>query len=683
MPLLEATVTTSFLQVTYLLVLEGYFTSSQNIPLMSESSQNSPFGSSFGYQAAQNLSKSGHDMLSLAKSTTNPGSEFKRKFNMNTPSFQPSVANLTGKFSALLPKLKDIPTFVPTGGFDAGSVATPSDTNPSFSSRKFNASTPSFTPSNPYDNFSTNSANTDFSLDGFPSHDSASSATDQMLMSQMGLANNQKSQPNPYLSTPGTPSASAMGHSGNSASAFMFHGQTAPNYPLNYHLYSPAPPPRLAVGLDSHETNVNNLFIPNDLRETITKRNEAALQSLGQLSLPEHVGNYHSLVPIDSTFDQISKVYKRPATVYKVMSNVDGLVYALRRIDMTGQTMSEGVFHTVKVWQRINNPNVVRLKDAFTSVAFDGQEPSLCLAYDYYPLSNTLQEQHMTRKLGVKLEPVTENLLWNYLIQLVGALISIHSKELHAGLTLSTSKIIVTNKNRIRLASGCVDDILRYEEIVDLEQTDGQAKTTLDLQRKDISLLAAVMTELTATTLHLLQRSEFSDKFVTSIKSSANKAFSDEWIDVLQRLNNADASFNLKLFYSEHLSVRSLDMINGLQDLTDYFEGQLLSEVENGRLFRLVAKLMSLIDQPGCDGDLGNNGFVLKLFRDFVFHARDESGKPSVDLSRILVNLNKLDVGIDEKILLVSSEEDTCMIVSYKEVKDILELSFRAVFRGN
>lgn len=60
--------------------------------------------------------------------------------------------------------------------------------------------------------------------------------------------------------------------------------------------------------------------------------------------------------------------------------------------------------------------------------------------------------------------------------------------------------------------------------------------------------------------------------------------------------------------------------------------------------------------------------YVLKLFRDYVFHQTDAQGKPVTDLSHVLMCLNKLDAGLDEKIMLVSRDEQTCIIVSYAEV---------------
>jgi len=46
----------------------------------------------------------------------------------------------------------------------------------------------------------------------------------------------------------------------------------------------------------------------------------------------------------------------------------------------------------------------------------------------------------------------------------------------------------------------------------------------------------------------------------------------------------------------------------------------------------------------------------------------DESGRPVTDLSHVLTQLNKLDSGVEEKLMLVSRDEGSCLIVSYREV---------------
>lgn len=71
--------------------------------------------------------------------------------------------------------------------------------------------------------------------------------------------------------------------------------------------------------------------------------------------------------------------------------------------------------------------------------------------------------------------------------------------------------------------------------------------------------------------------------------------------------------------------------------------------------------------------------YILKLFRDFVFHQADERGRPVVNLAHVLTCLNKLDVGAEERILLVSRDEQSCLVVSYRDVRTCMENAFRWV----
>ncbi|KAK0545967.1 PAB-dependent poly(A)-specific ribonuclease subunit 3 [Tilletia horrida] len=105
----------------------------------------------------------------------------------------------------------------------------------------------------------------------------------------------------------------------------------------------------------------------------------------------------------------------------------------------------------------------------------------------------------------------------------------------------------------------------------------------------------------------------------------------------------------------------------------DLLEGELMKETENARIVRLVCKLGLINERPEFDHDPRwsetGDRYIIKLFRDFVFHAVDpETGQPIVDLSYILTNLNKLDAGSDERIVLTSRDEQSCLVVSYRDV---------------
>lgn len=73
--------------------------------------------------------------------------------------------------------------------------------------------------------------------------------------------------------------------------------------------------------------------------------------------------------------------------------------------------------------------------------------------------------------------------------------------------------------------------------------------------------------------------------------------------------------------------------------------------------------------------------YLLKLFRDYVFHQVDEQGDPIVDLAHVIVSLNKLDAGLNENVRLMSRDEQSCLVVSFKDLKACAEAAFRELTR--
>ncbi|KAF3913197.1 hypothetical protein AA313_de0206168 [Arthrobotrys entomopaga] len=103
----------------------------------------------------------------------------------------------------------------------------------------------------------------------------------------------------------------------------------------------------------------------------------------------------------------------------------------------------------------------------------------------------------------------------------------------------------------------------------------------------------------------------------------------------------------------------------------DVLESQLSKELENGRLVRLLCKFGFINERPefAHDHKWSETGdrYLIMLFRDYVFHQVDENGNPVLDLVHVLTCLNKLDAGTDEKIMLVSRDEQNCLIVTFRE----------------
>lgn len=54
-----------------------------------------------------------------------------------------------------------------------------------------------------------------------------------------------------------------------------------------------------------------------------------------------------------------------------------------------------------------------------------------------------------------------------------------------------------------------------------------------------------------------------------------------------------------------------------------------------------------------------------------------------LDLGHVLMCLNKLDAGIDEKVMLVSRDEQNCFVLSYREVKRACEAAWTELVKAS
>lgn len=120
-----------------------------------------------------------------------------------------------------------------------------------------------------------------------------------------------------------------------------------------------------------------------------------------------------------------------------------------------------------------------------------------------------------------------------------------------------------------------------------------------------------------------------------------------------------------------------LDMSYALNDL---YKHHLAIEYESGRALRLLLKLGFVNERPefGYDHRWSETGdcYILKLFRDFVFHQADETGRPVMDIGHVVTCLNKLDCCDSEKITLVSRDGKSLLVVSYADVSRCLEQAY-------
>ena len=361
---------------------------------------------------------------------------------------------------------------------------------------------------------------------------------------------------------------------------------------------------------------------------------------------------------------------------------------------------NEQAIRSVQAWKRISNGNVVSVHDAFTTRAFG--DSSLIFVTDYHPLSKTLSEQHFNQSSGFlgghssrpPKQYVPEQTLWGYICQIASALKAIHREGLAARL-IHPSKILVTSKNRIRLNACSILDVVQY---------DNQASIA-DLQREDLAQLGRLILQVVAgsssPTLNVQKALE---------QISRPRTHNDRLKECLVWLLASSPSAPSNPTTAPSPEMYNIDtFLAGIaQQLTSFFDStlhaedelnsQLMRELENGRLFRLVAKLNSILERteqsPAPLALSGHSAataaqwsetgerYVLKLFRDYVFHHVDANGAPLMDIGHMLGALNKLDAGSEEKVSLVSRDEQNLFVVSYREMRRAVEAAWTDLIKA-
>ncbi|KAF5376135.1 hypothetical protein D9615_007699 [Tricholomella constricta] len=453
--------------------------------------------------------------------------------------------------------------------------------------------------------------------------------------------------------------------------------------PLDYHLYTPAPPAGfVASTADSH-------FVPpsSSLRQALQHRSETIRQiaPIGS-NLPDELQGYHTLVPLEGNGDTVErrKLGNWYSTVYRAIRSSDGLAYALRRIE-NYRLMHQSAFSAIEVWSQIRHPNIISVNEAFTTRSFN--DNSLVFVHVYHADAQTLFDVHLKPKaptmqthyqhgrsphLQAHLPTVIpERTIWSYIVQISSAIKKVHDVG-QAVRMVDVSKVLLTGQNRVRISSCGVIDVLMHDTHQDIGM----------LQQDDLTmfgrlLFALCCNNVTASSGQNLQKS----------------------LDIITRNYSADVK-NAALFLiskgGPHRSIdQLLDMIRGKVILemeealngNDRLESELLSELENARLVRLLCKFGFINERPEFAreprwSETGDR-YIIKLFRDYVFHQVDEQGNPVVNLSHVLVCLNKLDAGTEEKVMLVARDEQSCLVVSYREIKQCIESAFGDLARAS
>ena len=402
-----------------------------------------------------------------------------------------------------------------------------------------------------------------------------------------------------------------------------------------------------------------------------------------------------------NTITQQRSSFGYPTSVFRVTSTTDGNLYCLRRMDSV-RCVSHKIAQTV-MHQWLSNasgrekhaasggfdhPGVVRWYKCFLS------QRAVFFVHQYHAGAVTLRERFFpdSQRQGV---PLPESLIWSCLVQLVSAIRAVHGNNL-AVRTLQLNHILCTQENissvassyglpKLRLRINCIGiiDILEFEARKGLEE----------LQNADMRALGCILlsmtcgTEINVNDIYRNNTVQQQGQVLMQYFEFVQQNYSRDLSNLIQSLLNPTAPPTGIRGIAAGMAMRAFDELDVAHGSIDELSTALTGIYESGRALRLLLKLAFVNERPefGIDTNWSESGdcYILKLFRDFVFHQADGAGRPVMDLGHVVSSLNKLDASDEEKIVLTSRDGKNVMVVSFADVAWCLEKSYQELISNS
>ncbi|KAL6258818.1 hypothetical protein P5V15_010764 [Pogonomyrmex californicus] len=399
-----------------------------------------------------------------------------------------------------------------------------------------------------------------------------------------------------------------------------------------------------------------SFFVSESLRLDILQKNALTLAQPDVVrfpDIPNEVDSYHELCPLEPIHKPASTVLGYQTSTYKATNIKTGTRYCLRRI------------HAMVFVYDYHPASETLLNKHFASTELNGytdpfsSDPNAPRPYSH--TKNTiLRQQHSSM--------LPESVIWSYIIQLTAAFRVIHAAGL-AYRCLDPTKVLLTSRTRLRLSCVAIPDVVTL---------DGNTANPLTLiphyQQEDLVALGKLVLALACRSLIAVHR----DNMSASIELITRSYSTDLRNLILYLLSNQPRKSVTDLM--PMIGARFYTQLDAAQLRLDVLENELAKELENGRLFKLLVKLATINERPELNmeptwAETGDR-YMLKLFRDYVFHQVTADGRPWLDLAHVVACLNKLDSGSQDKICLMSRDEQSVLVVSYAELRQCLETSF-------
>lgn len=441
-----------------------------------------------------------------------------------------------------------------------------------------------------------------------------------------------------------------------------------PYYPIKHD--QPSLFSKVSRDFRGHKDTLQSLFVDDDLRYFLLEKTLFRYQLMHPHFVsftfpfevkPQSNPAYHSIFPLFQRYEPSQVFENQQIGVFKAVQSSTNSMVTLVRIQNSNSQSS----NLVRGFRMVTHPNIVKLKNVFYSPDFitrnDEKKNELILVYDYTDFAETLYQLFIFDR---RLNSPKENDMWSFICQIFSALKYLHSKGLYYGCMHLRKVLLSPQMKRIHLNA-----IGQYKLFNDTSST-----TMDELQTKDIRDTARILLQLA-----LCEKEEILEKDFDNKIDQLSGKFTKGFISFLKTLHSD--KWTAKDVIKQHLGLHMMQEANTLHSHNDTMERELTKEIENGRLFRLLVKLNHVVQRIAYDPHPGRwekqgDYYILKLFYNMLFRPQKKING-IIDWVHIVENLNKLDVGASESVLLASEDNQTILTLSYREIRECFQSAWR------
>ena len=439
--------------------------------------------------------------------------------------------------------------------------------------------------------------------------------------------------------------------------------------------YNPRPPPDIYANAGLRESARADVAM-------LLGRAHPALQ------VPEVVGAYYALVPLEA---RPSPLFPRPgphALLYKAVSATRGSATALLRVVGPSPSPSAQIVRAGEAWKRVRHPAILCLREVFTTRQFSpaGVVPAneVVFAFEFAPRSDTLFNVFLAPQTAEhRFHQLAESTLWAIASQLLSAVAVVHSSGLAMRDALTANRVLVTGRNRVRVSCVGLSDAFDpngEDHIPGAPSRPTNHDRAAALQKGDLASIGHLLATLALRIDMKL------------VRGGALLVSEDVAVEAIRRITNYSEDFTMLVMSllsagvptSTVTTKQILGMIGPRLALElgnvwthcDALESKLFVEFDSSRMFRLMG-LLGFVNEradAGVEPQWSETGdrYILKLFRDYVFHRVNQNGNPELDMAHVVECLSRLDVGSPEQVLLSSRDGSSLLVATYEDVRRCL-----------